>query len=307
MLDTYLTANVKDVGLVRWPTTNKPVLVYIAPFRWYEADKQAKAQEYELMVWQAFGIWSQVSQGAVTFQRVAQMNQSQINVVWRRVDRRTLGHCEYSWDKQGRLYSAEISIGLTDGKVHNYYNNPDEVKRTIIHEVGHALGLGHSDNIRDVMYPTHQIGVNTISQRDADTLRWLYRLSPGFNYQAEGKRLGLAAGFRMDDVVQASMGHRDTAASSSAFRKALAATPPRGLPIESQQDILTKRGQYFMMTSHIEVEPITPALPMIPLAPSARIQPTRLYIPPPIDPYLGKPTPFAHDKPEEGGGFVEGN
>jgi hypothetical protein len=40
MIDTYLKANIKDVGLIRWPTSPNPILVHIAPFHWYQKEKQ---------------------------------------------------------------------------------------------------------------------------------------------------------------------------------------------------------------------------------------------------------------------------
>jgi hypothetical protein len=199
--DTYLRSNIKDVGLIRWPTMTQPLLVHVAPFYWHQKDKQVNAKAYEGMIWNAFELWAQASGGIVHFEAVEHKTQSQINVVWRRVDRRQLGHCEFSWDPQGRLYSAEISIGLTDGSVHKYYDNPEEVKRTIIHEVGHALGLGHSHHIRDIMYPVHQIGINQVSVRDIETLKWLYKLPPGFKYQEESQRLGLPSSATIDDVL----------------------------------------------------------------------------------------------------------
>jgi|GEM_PF-372244 len=259
-VDTYLAANIKDVGLVRWSNTTSPILVHVAPFHWYEKDKQDNASVYEKMVWDGFNLWATAMQGQVRFKRVEQMNQSQINLVWRRVDRKSLGHCEYSWAPDGRLYSAEISIGLTDSKVHAYYDNPAEVKRTVIHEIGHALGLGHSNGIRDIMYPTHQIGINQVSSRDVETLKWLYKVPPGFKYHEEFGRLGLPSTSTIDDVIAKMF--PEAGGPKTNFKTHLTPPKPKGLDLLQQQDLLTDKGRYLMATSQIDVTKITP-LPLI--------------------------------------------
>ena len=255
MIDTYLKANIKDVGLIRWPTSPNPILVHIAPFHWYQKEKQDNAKRYEYMVWHGFELWSQYSKGLIRFQRVATLQESQINIVWRRVDRKSLGHCEYSWNPQGQLYSAEISIGLTDGTVHGYYDNPEEVRRTILHEIGHALGLGHSNHVRDIMYPVHQIGVNQLSARDLHTLEWLYRVPPGFDYVSEAHRLNLPPDSQIDYVLEALFTPPSPPPSFEDVLESVQESKPTGLDIHAQQDLLTQKGRYLMATSLIEIAP----------------------------------------------------
>ena len=54
---------------------------------------------------------------------------------------------------------------------------PQQVLLTAAHEMGHALGLPHSDSERDVMYPTNT--ARSLSNRDFRTVDALYRLPNG--------------------------------------------------------------------------------------------------------------------------------
>ena len=54
---------------------------------------------------------------------------------------------------------------------------PQQVLLTAAHEMGHALGLPHSDSQRDVMYPTNT--ARSLSTRDFRTLDALYGLPNG--------------------------------------------------------------------------------------------------------------------------------
>lgn len=59
-----------------------------------------------------------------------------------------------------------------------------QVRLTAAHEMGHALGLPHSDDPRDVMYPTN--GAARISSADFETMNALYRLPNGARIDLAG-------------------------------------------------------------------------------------------------------------------------
>lgn len=92
----------------------------------------------------------------------------------------TLGRTRSEWrDHTGQKSLKIVDFALATRSPYNarYELSPHEVELVAAHEMGHALGLPHSDSPRDVMYPTNT--ARSLSARDYRTLEALYRLPNG--------------------------------------------------------------------------------------------------------------------------------
>ena len=195
---TYLNNSIRDGAISRWSTNS--LKVYIAPMNFYT--KVGEDAKYRQMVMEAFNNWLAVLGGKMRFKVTNSYYDSHINIVWRRVDRKALGHCQFNWDNAKIIYGAEVSIGLSDGRIHKQYDNEIEVYHTILHEVGHALGLGHSPYKSDIMYTPHQYGVASLSDNDKYSLQWLYRFTPGASVKQIASQYGIATSTDIDAVIR---------------------------------------------------------------------------------------------------------
>lgn len=93
-----------------------------------------------------------------------------------------LGLTEYDLNRNRRIIRSYIEISMF--KFNDKLVSDGEIKATIIHEFGHALGLGHSSNHSDLMYPY-------ISKDSSDELTYI-ELSTG-DIEAVGAAVDLGS------------------------------------------------------------------------------------------------------------------
>lgn len=195
---TYLQESLRNGRLIRWSDSLMPLKFYIAPFRFYS--KQGEDYKYRELVIRALKTWEAASGGKVSFNIVTSLMGSQINLDWKRVDRQALGYCSFSMDNQNRVFSAEVQIGISDGIIHHEYMAEDEVYHTILHEIGHSLGLGHSPFESDIMYTPHKYGVVSLSARDKTSLKWMYKLPTNATPSEIGSKNGVQS-LDIDEII----------------------------------------------------------------------------------------------------------
>ena len=244
---TYLHGHLKDGKLIRWPDQCFPLPVYIAPCSWYSMTETDR-YTYKQMVLEALREWERVGEGKFSFQIVENLSFSQMNVEWRRVDRKSLGNCSFNYDKDSRLYSAEVSIGISDGILHKQYMDENEVYHTILHEIGHALGLGHSPDDGDIMYTPHKYGVVNLSQRDINSIRWLYTLPYGSSVTSLNQTYSLSLNNIDDIIYKIAMGDTE-----SEFQKTLKSVNQPKRDLEDEQKKLAEMKKFQMSIQNIRL------------------------------------------------------
>jgi len=99
-------------------------------------------------------------------------------VVWRRIlESNRIGVAHTRWSAATGLQVVHIELSTRSPFGRGEVIDPEQVRLTAAHEMGHALGLPHSPTPQDVMYPSNT--ATSLSAQDYRTMESLYRMADG--------------------------------------------------------------------------------------------------------------------------------
>lgn len=172
--DTYLPAMLaeSDSLLRHWPErVARPIRVDLP-----EPDVPGYSVAMGQAVENAFARWERVGGIPVSFSVVRDSVGVDVQVRWIEAFQfERAGQADIVWDRQGWVVHGTLTLAT-----HTFQGrplSPDAVQTVALHEIGHLLGLGHSDDPRDVMFASTE--VHDLTLRDRQTAQVLYALPPG--------------------------------------------------------------------------------------------------------------------------------
>lgn len=172
--DSYLPAMLAggDSIIRRWqPRVDHPVTVYLPG-----QGPAGYVMGFDRVVREAFTRWQRATGIPVHFLFSRDSAGAEVRVRWiEKFPMQRAGQADVVWNQYGWLVRGTLTLAT---HTHDGWPLTEEAIYTVaLHEIGHLLGLGHSDDPRDLMYPS--TSVQDLTGRDRQTAALLYALPPG--------------------------------------------------------------------------------------------------------------------------------
>ena len=168
-INKYIKDSLINGKLCRWDKSI--VNVFVTPLLASE-----RKEFWHSKVEQAILSWNSVLRMNginIQFMLVSVPQSADIVVHWVKVGRVYEGMCKYVSVVNGIFRKISIEIGMP-----NVYSGKDttdlSIYCAIMHEFGHALGLGHGVDVDDIMYVPHQKNISVPSENDIYVLKQIY-------------------------------------------------------------------------------------------------------------------------------------
>lgn len=161
----------RDSTLERWPDRRgDPIRVWLDG----NLDGRQVPSSFASAVESAFTEWASVGL-PVRFEFVQRPQDAEVRVHWTDYLAQKTGSTTWRADRNGWLKGGDITLATHIGAGQPI--DPHGMRQIALHEVGHLVGLSHSQNPRDIMAPL--VRASDLSAADIATARLLYSFQAG--------------------------------------------------------------------------------------------------------------------------------